>query len=639
MADDAKDLPQAEAREKKLKPPDVVQINQQLERRVQELSTLYSIGKAVTSSLNLEQVLGRIVEAAVFLTNAEESFLLLVDEESSDLYMRAGKGLGERGARGFRVKVEDTIAGEVVRSGKPVNIGGTDRDTYKVKTGYLVKSLLSVPLKLRERVIGVLSVDNMVATGRPFSAHDMDLLSALADYAAVAIENARLYQRAESRAQELAQALEAKGEASLETIRQLPAAEQLDAMQDFIQILQAQRENLQREHSQVERMAQALKLQATEAEQIAHRLSLWYEEAGNVLPELRWLADLGGAQPTGGLDGKASAGTSWELIDRLDEGILISDHGGQVIAANDAACQILGVGREALVGKGLPKLWDDPRWNRSFSSLRLALALSGADRPPPPSPETTLWINERTVKIRLVPTIDDKGIPANIIVILRDVSPESKSWREQVKSLDQISLGLRTPMTAIAGYTDLLLSESVGLIGRAQRRYLQRIHDGVVQMDTFLRSLSEEKETQPLPTQKPKPAHLIVNEAVEIATELLKESGVEIQMAVKPDLPPLKANPDGVCQIIVDLLTVASHKMKAGEAVKIQARMQEGDTHPRHLIMSVRGRFGDEQEEHALLMARRLAEFEGGRTWIEQEPTGNQVVSLLLPVATEELGG
>lgn len=618
---------------KSLKPASVVQINQQLERRVQELSTLHSIGKAVTSSLKLEQVLNRIVEAAVFLTNAEESFLLLIDEKSGDLYMRAGKGLGEKGARGFRVKVEDTIAGEVIRTGKPVNIGGSSQDTFKIKTGYLVKSLLSVPLKLRERIVGVLSVDNMVATGRPFTTHDAELLSSLADYAAIAIENARLYQRAEDRAHELARTLEAREVVSLETVRQLPTTEQSDAIQEFIQTLQAQRDGLRREQEQVEQITQALRLQTAKAEQISHRLNLWQEEAGNILPQLEWMADLGEAEPTAETTEKTSVGTSWELMDQLGEGVLISDQGWKIVAANNSACQTLGTDRDSLLGRELQKLWDEPRWNRTFSSLRLALALSGADRPPPPSPETTLWVGKQSIRVRLVPMIGEKGNPSGIIVILRDTSSESENWKEQIKSITDISQTLRTPMTTIAGYTDLLLSESVGLIGRIQRRYLQRIREGVEQMDSFLRSLSEEKAAQPLAARGVKPPYLIVNEAVEIAADLLQESGVEVRVVVKQDLPPLKANPDIICQIIVDLLSVASRHMTAGEVVEIQVKMQEGETFPRHLIMSVKGQFGEDHKEQAVMSARQLVESEGGRTWMEREQNGAQTISLLLPIA------
>ena len=98
----------------------IAELNKQMERRVKELSTLYRIGKAVTSLLDLEKVLNRIVEAAVFLSGAEEGFLLLVDEETGELYMRAGKGLGEKYAHGFRVQVTDSLSGRVVQTGKPI---------------------------------------------------------------------------------------------------------------------------------------------------------------------------------------------------------------------------------------------------------------------------------------------------------------------------------------------------------------------------------------------------------------------------------------------------------------------------------------------------------------------------------------
>jgi len=164
-----------------------------LRRENEQLGILSSVGKSVVSLMDLEELLSCIVEAGVYVTKAEEGFLLLVDPETNDLYLRAGSNLGEAEAQGFRVKVEDSLAGQVVRTGKPVRRGGkgTGRD-FKVKTGYLVKSLLHVPLRLREEVIGVLSVDNQVSD-QEFSGDDEHSLSALADYAAISIENATLY--------------------------------------------------------------------------------------------------------------------------------------------------------------------------------------------------------------------------------------------------------------------------------------------------------------------------------------------------------------------------------------------------------------------------------------------------------------
>jgi len=173
---------------------DKERLTQRLRRNVQQLMILSAVGKSVVSLMDLEGLLTRIVEAGVEVTKAEEGFLLLVDPDTRDLYLRAGRNLGEWQARGFRLKVADTLAGQVVKMGKPVRRGGGDtgRD-FKVKTGYLVKALLHVPLMLRGEAIGVLSVDNQISD-REFTADDEYLLAVLADYAAISIENATLYE-------------------------------------------------------------------------------------------------------------------------------------------------------------------------------------------------------------------------------------------------------------------------------------------------------------------------------------------------------------------------------------------------------------------------------------------------------------
>ncbi len=169
------------------------QLMDSLQERVKEMTILSAVGKSVVSLMDLEELLNRIVEAGVYVTSAEEGFLLLVDPETSDLYLRAGKNLGNREAQGFRLMVEDSLAGQVVKTGKPMRRGGkgTGRD-FKVKTGYLVKSLLHVPLVVRDKVVGVLSIDNQVSDVE-FTEEDQYLLSTLADYAAISIENSTLY--------------------------------------------------------------------------------------------------------------------------------------------------------------------------------------------------------------------------------------------------------------------------------------------------------------------------------------------------------------------------------------------------------------------------------------------------------------
>lgn len=218
----------------------VLKVNRQLENRVQEMRFLYGIGRSVTSLQDLEQILSRIVEAAVYLTKAEEGSLMLVDQESGELYLRAQRGMGEKSTANLRLKIQDSIAGQVVRTGRPVMIGGINQDdSYKVKTGYFVKSLLNVPLKVKDQVIGVLAVHNK-GNVTPFSDRHLNLLMTLADYASIAIDNARLYarlssdvDRAEQSSRQLKKMVKARTAALNRVNRQLVQSEKLAALGFF----------------------------------------------------------------------------------------------------------------------------------------------------------------------------------------------------------------------------------------------------------------------------------------------------------------------------------------------------------------------------------------------------------------------
>ncbi len=185
-----------------------------LERKLIEQRTLSSLARSLSAVLDLDVLLTQVVEAAASLSNAEEALLLLPDEEGNALYIRAVKGIDSETARNFRIKTQDTLAGQVFRTGLPVIAG--DQGWQKVKTEYLVKSLLYVPLSLKGQTVGVLGINNKNAE-RTFSEHDTELLQDLAAHAAIAIENARLYEESVQRTRELSMLVQA-GEAANSTL-------------------------------------------------------------------------------------------------------------------------------------------------------------------------------------------------------------------------------------------------------------------------------------------------------------------------------------------------------------------------------------------------------------------------------------
>jgi diguanylate cyclase (GGDEF)-like protein/PAS domain S-box-containing protein len=171
-------------------------LNSQLEEQVSWLTSLSTVGKSVTSSLDLGEVLVRIVEAGVFLTKAEEGFLALLDKKSGLLYLRAVKNMDEDQIKTLRIPIADSLVGQVMQLKRPLRATEPSmKAPLKVSTGYLVHSLLHVPILSKGMSLGVLSVTNR-KNDTPFKENDEVVLSSLADYAAVALENADLYQQA-----------------------------------------------------------------------------------------------------------------------------------------------------------------------------------------------------------------------------------------------------------------------------------------------------------------------------------------------------------------------------------------------------------------------------------------------------------
>lgn len=172
----------------------LMESNSQLQRRAQELNVLYGVGKSVASSLDLEEVLHRVVEAAVYVVGAEEGSLMLLDEEHGELYIRASKNLDSK-ARSMRKRVNDSLAGKVLQTKRAIAIGN-DSQWKRTHTALLVKSLIYVPLILQNKPIGVLGVTNRLKE-TSFDSNDTRALSALGGYATIAINNANIYSEIE----------------------------------------------------------------------------------------------------------------------------------------------------------------------------------------------------------------------------------------------------------------------------------------------------------------------------------------------------------------------------------------------------------------------------------------------------------
>lgn len=169
----------------------------ELEDRVTWLRALSNVGRGVTSSLDRDTALERIVDAAVKLANADQGFIALLDDTSEKLQLRVVKNIAEDKVQNLRLPVTDPLIKQAFESGQAIRINRQQGENpLKVSTGLLVTNLIHVPLRYQNKTFGVLSVNNHT-TMRDFTRRDEEILVSLGDYAAIAIENANLYQQAQ----------------------------------------------------------------------------------------------------------------------------------------------------------------------------------------------------------------------------------------------------------------------------------------------------------------------------------------------------------------------------------------------------------------------------------------------------------
>jgi Nif-specific regulatory protein len=170
------------------------------ERQIRELLALHEIGHSLHSIHNLDQLLQFAMEQVVALLEVEGSAVLLSDEARKELYFKVADHVQsgvERRLREVRFPADQGIAGWVVREGISLVVPDVDQDSrfyprVDVQTRAKTKALLYVPLRTKDRTIGVVSAVNK--HGGAFGQEDVRLLETLANQLAIAIENARLIQ-------------------------------------------------------------------------------------------------------------------------------------------------------------------------------------------------------------------------------------------------------------------------------------------------------------------------------------------------------------------------------------------------------------------------------------------------------------
>lgn len=176
-----------------------------------QLGALMGVGQTINSSVGLKRVLEEVMDKLIELMRAERGFLML-RAGNGELSVRIARGIAHMNLEEDTLRVSQTLVRKVVESGEPIlttNAQDDPRFEGQVSVAaFQLRSIMCAPLKIKNQLIGVIYVDNRARAGI-FQEHDLNMISAFANQAAVAIDNAQLFDNLQEKNRELEDAYQA----------------------------------------------------------------------------------------------------------------------------------------------------------------------------------------------------------------------------------------------------------------------------------------------------------------------------------------------------------------------------------------------------------------------------------------------
>lgn len=421
-----------------------------LRQKVDALDTLSRLARTITSSLDLDSVLSSVVDAAVQMSGAEEGSILLLDEGTGELYMRAARNFQQDFVRTFRLPIKDSLAGSVLRTGNPVIID--EKSPQKIKTTYLVHSLAYVPLQSRGHVFGILGVDSRVANA-PLKDSDIKMLAALAEYAVIAIENANLYSA------------------------------------------------ISQEHNKLE-----------------------------------------------------------AILAQIEDGVIVIDHDHRIVLVNQVAQSIFNLVGKSPVGMA---------FNDVFTQAELVeLVTSGIK-----NSFSRGEINTEDGRIFSAYMTDIPSL--GLAVAMHDITHLKKLDRIKTDFVNTVSHDLRSPLTAILGFSELI--ERTGSINSTQKDYIRRVQSSVQNITTLIDDLLNLGRIEAgFDTRKENVAFdQIIHYAVENFRKRFADRSQNLILDIPPNIPAIFANPVQMRQLVENLLDNAIKYTPIGGLITIRAAVAQ----------------------------------------------------------------
>jgi signal transduction histidine kinase len=570
---------------------------QEAERRTRQLTTLNEVARSLTSTLELDPLLNQILQSAVDILNCEAGSLLLVDQSTGELVFEVVVGPPtSANLLHQRLPPGTGLVGKTVETRQAIIANDVRRakewfDKPDEQTGFQTRDLLVVPMQVKETVIGVIEVINR-KDGLPFTPDDQELLTAFTSQAAIAIENARLYTQTD-------QTLAAR-------------VEELSVMQRIDRELNAS-------------------LDVNRAMRITLEWAMRQSDAN---------AGLVGVVEEQGIRVMASqgyAGYATDLATQKDDYLPIEL---PVIQQTIQTGQqhSLQVGEMEEKYTLLPNAIGQVAIPIRRESKTIGVILLESTQTEACSEEALVFLSRLS---------DHAAIAIANAQLYSEVQAANLAKSEFVSL---VSHELKTPMTSIRGFTDLLAKGVIGPVNETQTNFLSTIRSNVERMAVLVSDLADVSRIEAGRLRLDYTAVSvagIVEEVVRSTRAQIEEKSQILTLQIPENLPPIWGDRTRLIQILTNLVSNAYKYTPPSGQIFISAELADNQWNPAgapkviHIAVRDTG-FGigledqkkiftkffraDDQKIRetpgtglGLNITKNLVETQGGRIWFESE--------------------
>jgi signal transduction histidine kinase len=505
-----------------------------------QVQAMMRAAQAVASSLDLDQILRTIVDQARSISGAPVAWLYLFDSLAQVLRYGVGVGTPDDGLRSLSIPLGQGFSGRVAATGEPLNVPDTQGDgralvpEYRAAHGLV--SYLGLPVTVGTRLLGVLVFNGHAV--RTYSGDEIAYLQVFAQHAAVAIENARLYQEEQARRKQF------------ESVRTVATeiARELD-------------------------LASLLRLITQRAAELLGAgmgtVFLWDESLALLIPSAwwglgEWVAGVR-LRPGEGLAGAIAASREGRIVADWRH----SPYAHPAFLRNTRATSVLG---EPLLYRGrllgtLVVATDDPQ--RQFGEPDQRLLALFATQAGIAIENARLYREVREHAGVLEQRVQERT--AELEGANRSLAVASQHKSE---FLANMSHEIRTPLNSIIGFSELLLNEGGDSLSARQQRFLSHIHRSgqhLLQLISDILDLTKVEAGKLVLRPEPLPTVQALEDILIIARGLASKKAQHVCAEVPPDLPCVCADPVRFRQICFNLLSNAVKFTPAGGTISLRA--------------------------------------------------------------------